>query len=231
MPVLAHQQPPHLFAKIPRDAFTVSHTCDGNQGFMRAWSKTNWNMTCFDNVAMCRMLNKYNLPIPPMAIHRADIVRFLLLYERGGLYVDSDVYPIVRTHFQPESYLDATGLVVGYEAIVSRQEQIQHGIYRPKSLCMWTMFAIPRSPILLRLANHLSHNVQYDQRGHRTLNEWIHKTTGPTAITDFLLQKLHTIAPVLSFGCGQPHSGASFCDRRISFCKHHFAGSWRRENR
>lgn len=225
---VAHRPGLQKAVGIPTHAFTVSNRCDGHDGFMRAWSKTKWNMTCFDDRAMYRILNKYQIPVPTMAIHRADIARFLILYERGGLYVDSDVYPITNTQFSPESFLDPTGLVVGYEAIVTPEEQRRNGIYRAKSLCMWTLFAVPHSHILLTLAKKLTRNVQARRRGSKTLHEYIHKTTGPTAMTDFLLPSLQRVAPVLAFGCGQSHSGAFFCNPRVSFTRHYFAGSWRK---
>jgi len=185
-------------------------------------------MTCFDDRWMRDALVRHEIRLPPMAIQRADVARFVLLHERGGMYIDADVQPIHGTLVYPESFLDSTGVVFGYEAIVNEAERRRYGIYRSKSLCMWTVFALPRSPILLSLARNLSDNaVLRSSTRWTTKNELVHKTTGPTAVTDFILPRVSVVAPVVSFGCGQEHSNARMCLRKHSFCKHGFAGTWR----
>ena len=238
---------------IPRRGFTVSNDCNLSARFFKEWHHASWSMTCFDDRGMHEILQRYGVPPLRLAIQRADVARFLLLYERGGLYVDTDVYPLRGTGFRPEPFLDANGVVFGYEAIVSQREQRRYGIYRPKSLCMWTVFSVPRSPVLLSLAHNLSGNaLRSDVRASQTfpktfpttfprtspktfpttrsttLNELVHKTTGPTAVTDFMLSRLSAVAPVVAFGCGQEHSRARKCAKEVSFCRHGFAGSWRR---
>lgn len=217
---------------IPMHGFTVARTCAIPVYFFVEWQRAGWNMTCFDNRQMQGALVRHGIPIPPMDIQKADVARFVLLYELGGMYVDADVLPIRGTFVAPESYLDPKSKTVfGYEAIVDRYEQQRYGIYRPKSLCMWTVLALPRASILLSLARNISANSLSTPRRKRsatmTRNEYVHKTTGPTAVTDFMLPRLHIVAPVRVFGCGQTHSNAGRCLKKTSFCRHGFAGTWR----
>jgi hypothetical protein len=94
--------------------------------------------------------------IPPHEIQLADISRWLLLFERGGLYVDADMTAILGSTFSPRDYLDASGVIFGYEAIVIGEEQRRFRIFRPKIICMWAALAVPGADILLDLSKYVS---------------------------------------------------------------------------
>lgn len=212
---------------IPRHVVTVAKQCTTAWRFFDEWTRAGWNASCVDQIEMRRVLKRHGL-LRGMnhPIHVADISRWLILYERGGAYVDSDVRPLFNNNFRFNDHIDQSGLVMGLEAVVSPAEQRFYRIFRPRSMCMWAALARPGSPILLELARYVHARAQREWRSPEPWDEYIHKTTGPTAVTDFLLPRLKQVQPVHVFGCAQPHSNARKC-RSQSWCVHTFQGSWK----
>jgi mannosyltransferase OCH1-like enzyme len=89
-------------------------------------------------------------------IHRADLLRYLLLLEEGGVYSDLDTRcakPI--QDWIPPRYKDSTGLVVGIEI----NDYIE-GHYDPDrpyvQLCQWSIMARPHHPTLEKVVSSVT---------------------------------------------------------------------------
>lgn len=92
-------------------------------------------------------------------IIKADLLRYLVMYVEGGVYVDIDVEAIKpierfipdRSRFK-EQDID---MIIGVE--VDQPEFAHHAILGPKSMsfCQWTFACKPRLPVMLRLVDNI----------------------------------------------------------------------------
>ncbi|EXJ78800.1 hypothetical protein A1O1_09202 [Capronia coronata CBS 617.96] len=134
-------------------------------------------------------------------IIKADLLRYLVMYIEGGLYVDIDVEalkPIDRfipdTNRFREQNID---MIVGVE--IDQPQFANHSILGPKSMsfCQWTFMCKPRLPVMLHLVEHII-NWLYDLAEAQNVAisdisfnfDDVISGTGPSAFTQAILAEM-----------------------------------------
>ncbi|KAI1322846.1 initiation-specific alpha-1,6-mannosyltransferase [Xylariaceae sp. FL0255] len=186
-------------------------------------------------------------------IVKADLLRYLILYEYGGIWNDLDVSceaPVAE--WIPEQYRANASIVVGLEFDVD---------IWVRQFASWTIVAKPRSPHLLAVAEDCLKNLSHtaakhgismgdlrlgmlddivDVSGPRRLtrsilasvstmlnqtvgNDEISHTPEPRLIGDVLVMPDYAFANTMNMKYGDKESG------RV-LVTHHYAGSWKNDN-
>jgi len=102
-----------------------------------------------------------NIPIP---ILKADFLRYLILYNDGGIWSDLDVSceEIPINEWIPERYKEKTGLVVGLEF----DWAWENDNFLHSQFASWTVMAKPRSPHLLMVINDILEDFRQKCKEH-----------------------------------------------------------------
>ncbi|KAI4142315.1 MAG: hypothetical protein LQ340_007385 [Diploschistes diacapsis] len=114
--------------------------------------ETHYGPTGFNRPDIVKMYRTLNATIV-----KADLLRYLVMYAEGGMYVDIDVEdlkPIER--FIPERYDETSvDMLIGVE--IDQPEFSNHSILGKKSqsFCQWTFMCKPRLPVMLRLVENI----------------------------------------------------------------------------
>ncbi|KAF2726566.1 hypothetical protein EJ04DRAFT_571154 [Polyplosphaeria fusca] len=192
-----------------------------------------------------------NLSVP---ILKADLFRYLVLYNEGGIWSDLDVTcegpPI--DEWIPEQYKEAAGMVVGWEYDCG---------YEPTFIRMfqtWWLMSKPRQPHMMMVIEDILEGVRNKTREHNVavseLNmdmvENVIKFTGPKRVTDSVLKSLEItmgqptpweeishleqpkllgdvlIMPGYAFALGS-NGCQKDLDLGPQLVRHHYAGSWK----
>ncbi|RDW95141.1 putative glycosyl transferase [Coleophoma crateriformis] len=132
-------------------------------------------------------------------IIKADILRYLIMYIEGGLYVDIDVEalkPVER--FIPDRYVEKDiDMVIGVE--IDQPHFVNHTILGPKSqsFCQWTFMCKPRLPVMLKLVDNIIKWLnEVAQKQNVPISEIVLDFdevivgTGPSAFTNAVLAEL-----------------------------------------
>lgn len=105
-----------------------------------------------DIVGLYRQLNS-----PGLAIIKADLLRYLVMYAEGGVYTDIDVEALRAVEsWIPDRYEEQdVNMVVGVE--IDQPEFKQHPILGQKSMsfCQWTFMCKPHLPVMMRLIEQI----------------------------------------------------------------------------
>ncbi|KAG9791548.1 hypothetical protein ABEF93_001264 [Exophiala dermatitidis] len=134
-------------------------------------------------------------------IIKADLLRYLVMYVEGGLYVDIDVEalkPIDRFIPDKDRFREQDiDMIIGVE--IDEPQFADHPILGPKamSFCQWTFMCKPRLPVMLHLVENII-NWLYEvseQQGvpisEISLNfDDVISGTGPSAFTDAVLAEM-----------------------------------------
>lgn len=85
----------------------------------------------------------------PLAVHKADFFRYLILYARGGIYSDIDTFAIRSAveWLSPDIPRETVGLVIGIEADPDRPDWADW-YSRRIQFCQWTIQSKPGHPVL-----------------------------------------------------------------------------------
>lgn len=134
-------------------------------------------------------------------IIKADLLRYLVMYIEGGLYVDIDVEalkPIDR--FIPDTsrfHEQDIDMIIGVE--VDQPQFADHPILGPKSMsfCQWTFMCKPRLPVMLHLVENIV-NWLYDLSEQQNVPiseisfnfDDVISGTGPSAFTQAILAEM-----------------------------------------
>ncbi|RMZ70064.1 Initiation-specific alpha-16-mannosyltransferase [Pyrenophora seminiperda CCB06] len=103
--------------------------------------------------------NYLALPVP---IYKADFLRYLLLWDQGGIWSDLDVScesPI--DEWVPAEYRDNATLVVGWEF-----DQGWEGVYI-RQFASWTLLAKPRSPHMMQVIEDILQTLREKTAEHK----------------------------------------------------------------
>ncbi|KAH0835268.1 hypothetical protein AYO21_10693 [Fonsecaea monophora] len=134
-------------------------------------------------------------------IIKADLLRYLIMYVEGGVYVDIDVEalkPLDR--FIPDSDQfkeDDIDMIIGVE--IDQPKFIKHPILgsKCKSFCQWTFICKPRLPVMLRLVENIIEWLQdLSQKQGVSISDLslgfddVISGTGPSAFTDAILEEM-----------------------------------------
>ncbi|KAJ6284672.1 glycosyltransferase [Bipolaris maydis] len=195
------------------------------------------------------------LPIP---IFKADLLRYLLLWDQGGIWSDLDVSckdtPI--DEWVPASYKSSAAIVVGWEF-----DQGWPGKY-VRQFASWTIMSKPRSPHMMQVVDDILETVRVETMEHGvgvqnvTLEMMgdVVDFTGPRRLTRSVFKSLekqmnHTLDVSEFHEIFQPRlvgdvlimPGQSFAASSNTYTaeqqkelppqlvEHHYAGSWKND--
>lgn len=156
-------------------------------------------------------------------VQRADVFRYLVIHQFGGVYADLDTHclrPIAEA-------LEDASVVTGEE---TNQYQFQ--------LLQWFFAARPKMDVLLDVVREIQRRVERDNRskmlqdpryaasGQKEMAKTLYET-GPWVFTDVLKASIEDgtvkVFPPCSFGCStEPAEGT------VLYVRHDYAGTWKK---
>ncbi|TDZ33219.1 Initiation-specific alpha-1,6-mannosyltransferase [Colletotrichum spinosum] len=124
----------------------------------------------------------YNAIAQP--VMQADLVRYALLALEGGVYSDSDTYPVrPLREWVPVEYRNQTRLIVGVEA--DAQPPVPGTIY-PVQLGQWTIAGAKGHPVFWRMFRRVFSEVERRIRGNETDSSEGHQAKAQFSVSDIL---------------------------------------------
>lgn len=166
-------------------------------------------------------------------VAKVDLLRYMVLFEHGGLYADMDCECKRRLDFITEQD----------ELILCREVDTQSirvmNMY-PSDIspvfCQWTFLSRPRHPALRIVLEYIDRNLTVDRGDHPILR--FVKRTGPHAFTAGIQEYMQqggafSTVPSSFFGCFDTRNTFQLMKTtafpelgRKVYIRHHFAGSW-----
>ncbi len=131
-------------------------------------------------------------------IFRADLLRYMLLESKGGIYSDVDTTALkpIREWIPPQ-YQSQTRAVVGIEYDQLDASSTSHGFMERLSFCQWTLVATSGHPMMTRIVERVVEALQdlARQKGvHLSKlevpDDQVGSITGPGIWTDVVLESL-----------------------------------------
>jgi len=219
------------------------------QKFVNSWKRLHptWEYRFYDDDDCLKLvkthfpqfLNAYNsLPTPVM---KADMFRYLVIYQFGGLYVDIDAEALKSLD---DLLVGDAKMIVGVEieftnfsklAPIHKHFYHQYGINRQYT--QYCFLSVPFNPILLEISKSIAKNIDINFHQNKQLNTII--KTGPGIFTQIIQKYKNKDYPVkilgleyfsgitnavlhYVFGINNPHPK--------SYIKHHECASWRNKD-
>lgn len=155
---------------------------------------------CFIETLYPEIMHQFvKLPV----IMKADLFRYLVVYEFGGIYTDIDTLPLksIYTWFRPlemwenqlplrnwniGSEFAKISFIAGLEVDVPKSIQVDAWAY-PLQLCQWTFAAVPRYTLLWNISKEIIRNTH--EKSTKELEELnVINTTGPGVWTRIIYQ-------------------------------------------
>lgn len=202
-----------------------------------------------------QLLDVYlSLSIP---ILKADLLRYLILYEEGGIWNDLDVScgSVPISEWIPESFRKDACLVVGLEFDVG------WGTNFVREFATWTIMAKPKSPHLLFLIEEILRvieekvrengvsiaELEFDMIGdvvdltgpmrltqsiYKSLSTMLNETIGEQNVSFVIQPKMIgdvLVMPGHAFAAGSNKYGENFTVP-APLVTHHFAGTWKNDH-
>jgi alpha 1,6-mannosyltransferase len=180
---------------------------------------------------------------------RGDLMRYVLLATKGGIYADADVEMVKPlSEWVPDQWKDEVRLIVGVEA---DEEPPVGGTTYPVQFATWTVAGSPGHPIFWTMIERILHKLRTWPKGQEITDDDILRLTGPAGWTEVIFSYLSEVTganvtnkdihgmreprlfgdalvlPIDGFTTGVGHSGASLSNARWTMVRHHFSGSWR----
>ncbi|KAF7593664.1 hypothetical protein BBP40_011070 [Aspergillus hancockii] len=125
----------------------------------------------------------------PLPIHKADFLRYLILFAEGGIWYDPNVScedtPI--NDWIPKGFKDVVGLVVGLEFDAGYGDDIV------RRFATWTIMAAPGSPHILRVIDDIVDAVREASQGGGVSRDTfgdVPNFTGPGGFTRGIFKSL-----------------------------------------
>ena len=145
---------------------------------------------------------------------RADLLRYMLMLTRGGVYADIDTSVLLHIdRWIPEALgSQVINAIIGIEY----DDTTYKMFVRPISFCQWTLMAKPNHPIFERAVNRVISNLEFLARRQKVqsasqlvVNKLdVLEATGPGMISDVVLEVIRDQLP------GQDISWATFHDQK-----------------
>lgn len=136
---------------------------------MDSWKRhnPNYEYRFYNDTDIAAHVHKHHPELIPMfkrmtPIMRADLFRYLILYDVGGYYADIDVecaQPIDKWLERTHNRFNV-GIMVGFEIITGDRPDWHLWFARKFQMCQWMLVSEPRHPILARVVDHIKH--QFD---------------------------------------------------------------------
>ncbi len=121
------------------------------QVWMTSWtSQASWQHRLYDDAdclafmqaSYAKLVDVYQAL--PTGAERADLFRYCLLHEQGGLWADLDTTCMEPLTTWP---IDDCSLLVGMHGTTTdAAQQRAYGFVRPAQICQWTIAAAPGHP-------------------------------------------------------------------------------------
>ena len=184
---------------------------------------------------------------------RTDVLRYLVLWQDGGVYNDLDVECLEPIDmWVPDEFKDKAGVVVGIENDFAKDSK-SHVL----GLVVWTMLAKPNQPFIRFVLDRLQENLanvsaekQASVNTHELMDitgpaatsvsfmKYASKVTGTevsylnfTGMTEPKMIGEVLVLPIWSFGAEHQVTKAGFKkDQGKPLVKHHFAGTWKADH-
>jgi len=115
----------------------------------------------------------------PLPVMKADLWRYCIIYERGGIYADADTICLINPNYLINHHTNYN-LVFALEG--------KYGL--PHLFCQWWFAAPKKSPILSIIINNIVNKILSTNFDTITDIDFIHKITGPTIFTESIEQYL-----------------------------------------
>ncbi|RDW65213.1 hypothetical protein BP5796_09905 [Coleophoma crateriformis] len=190
-----------------------------------------------------------------VVILRADMLRYLIMLARGGVYGDIDTTnPIAIEEWIPPNLRHVEiNAIVGIEYDDTTFKVFGKNI----SFCQWTLSAKPNHPLFETAIRRVMSNLEYISRMKRVelkdlklSKDEVLQATGPGLYTDVVMEVLRNqvgenlqledfhgqkepkvfgdilVLPVRGFASGQRHSHSKDSEYGTILVKHHFGKSW-----
>ena len=151
----------------------------------RSWERHNpgWTIRVWDDAQVDAFVTQHLPAILPWwrtalkPVQRADVFRYLVLREQGGVYTDIDVtcmQPVEAWFARERAYFSA-GFVAGFEEVTARPDWRQW-FATQFQVVQWTMGSVAGHPILRRVLRNI---VAWYREGRHKANKSVIKSTGP----------------------------------------------------
>jgi mannosyltransferase OCH1-like enzyme len=130
------------------------------------------------NNTSCKIYEAYlKCPLPVM---KADLWRYCIIYENGGIYADADTICLIDPKYLINFYYN-------YNLIFALEGK--YGL--PNLFCQWWFAAPKKSPILKIIIDNIVNKILSTNFQNITDTNFIHKITGPTIFTESIEQYLY----------------------------------------
>lgn len=229
IPRIIHQiwlssEVPEEFAKLSRSFSRM----------MPDWEHRIWNDELAIDLVGTRFpeyLESYLSLESPVA--RSDLLRYMIMFEYGGMYADMDCECKRGLDFIAED----DELIVCKE-VETKSVRVMNMYPTDISpmYCTWAFLSRPQHPALKAVLEHIEQNIGKRHSDHPILN--FVKRTGPHAFTAGLSKDIERggkprVVPASYFGCFETGNTARFMATAIFpelfrkvYVRHHFAGTW-----
>jgi len=133
-------------------------------------------------------------------IQKADLFRYLILLDRGGVYADLDVAcqrPVdawVAQYRPRDFHTSDINVVVGFEIVTDAAAVRRHDFAAEFQFAQWTMAAAPGHPVLRRVKQLIR---DYFRRGRHRTSGSVVRSTGPGIWSEAValhLERAHGVA-------------------------------------
>ena len=161
----------------------------------------------------------------PYPVQKADLFRYLVVYEKGGLYADIDMACL--RPFTP--FFQASGALFAIEAHLTSAYQRQNGYPHPFQIANCIFAAEAKHPFLAYLIEQLTQH----PIGNAETVAALENQTGPRLLTRCYFQFQQTPQNPLSllpqiFWIPPLHYPLCWPFNINVYARHHFLGSWKR---
>eukprot|EP00834_Sanchytrium_tribonematis_P005525 NODE_341_length_9178_cov_1.080846.p4 type:complete len:320 gc:universal NODE_341_length_9178_cov_1.080846:7617-6658(-) len=254
--------------KIPNNIYmSVKNIYERDQysGYMLQQLETNfknYKVTLFDDDKCIEIAKDYPnfqwlVRELPHGVMKSDFCRYLIIYIKGGIYIDSDV----EIRQDPADWLwlekaknfsaSEVKMVVGLEALFKTKEHMSARTYvNMEQMVQWSFAAQPGHPILIDVCNDIYNAYKKDPNSFKELksfNSNLIQLTGPGAFTraikrftdkfgmpqsalwnaPLVVNDLY-IGPVQMFNCGFTFEEILYkCDEQQAL-RHYYGGRWKK---
>jgi inositol phosphorylceramide mannosyltransferase catalytic subunit len=223
-----------MIPKIIHQTWKSSNLPENFRAYQKTWilHHPDWEYCFYDDAACRAVVQKYFPELLALyddcasAVQRADIFRYLVVAVSGGIYADIDM----------ECYKNVEPLLAGKECVFGVETQLSprqarllnHRHSERIANCIFA--AKSNHPIFGKVIEEVVGRLKGDYH-HRGIIE----TTGPGMLTDVVQKyrqqyELNILPQICWLPPTSPDYPNSFPFNLHIYAKHHFSGTWKKEN-